>query len=223
MPSFALRVDERHATPTSDLAHGALHTMNLVLASTSPFRAAILRDAGLAFDTEAADIDERAVEAPLLKAGLGAADIAQLLAEAKATEVSARRPGKLVLGADQTMALGDELQHKPANMDEARQRLFALSGKAHSLSSGLALVHNGETVWRHVSTAHMHVRKLSPSFIGRYLAMVGDKALSSVGAYQIEAEGIQLFEKIDGDHFTIVGLPLLPLLAELRRLGELND
>lgn len=196
--------------------------MSLVLASSSPYRAAILRNAGLAIETEAAAIDERTIETPLLEAGLDAADVAQVLAEAKASDVSARRPGALVIGADQTMALDGELLHKPADMEQARYRLLAMSGKTHTLHSGLALVRDGETLWRHVSDAHMHVRELSPAFIGRYLAMVGDRALSSVGAYQIEAEGVQLFDRIEGDHFAIVGLPLLPLLAELRARGAID-
>lgn len=197
--------------------------MSLILASSSPFRAAILRNAGLAIETERSEVDERAIEAPLLEAGLDAADIAQVLAEAKAGDVSSRRPGALVIGADQTMTLKGELLHKPADMEQARYRLLAMSGKTHTLHSALALVRDGQTLWRHVSAAHLHVRDLGPAFIGRYLAKVGDSALQSVGAYQIEAEGIQLFERIEGDHFTIVGLPLLPLLTELRALGELDD
>lgn len=196
--------------------------MTLVLASTSPYRAAILRDAGVAFDAQAASVDERAVEAPFLEAGLDPAGLAQLLAEAKATDVSARRRGALVLGADQTMALDGALLHKPADMREARSRLLDMSGRVHTLNSALAIVRDGETVWRHLSVAHMHVRTLSPSFVDRYLAAVGDRALTSVGAYQVEGEGIQLFDRIDGDHFTVIGLPLLPLLAELRDLGALD-
>ncbi|QBK29264.1 Maf-like protein [Roseitalea porphyridii] len=196
--------------------------MTLVLASSSPFRAAILRNAGLAIETEAATVDERAIERPLLEAGLDAADVAQVLAEAKASDVSSRRPGALVIGADQTMTLDGELLHKPADMEQARYRLLAMSGKTHTLHSGLALVRDGETVWRHVAAAHLHVRDLGPALIGRYLASVGDRALQSVGAYQIEGEGIQLFDRIEGDHFTIIGLPLLPLLAELRARGEID-
>lgn len=196
--------------------------MAFVLASTSPFRAAILRNAGLTFQTEPANVDERAIEQPLVEADLDAGDIAQVLAEAKAMDVSSRRPGDLVLGADQTMALDGQIQHKPGTMEEARFRLLAMSGKAHTLNSGLALVRDGQTLWRHLSVAHMHVRDLSPAFIGRYLAQAGDKVLSSVGAYQIEAEGVQLFDRIEGDHFTIIGLPLLPLLAQLRQMDVID-
>ena len=196
--------------------------MPLILASKSPFRAAILRNAGIAFRAEAADIDERAAEAPLLKGGASAEDIASVLAEAKALAVSERFPHSLILGADQTLSLDDELFHKPADMEAARRHLLVLSGNTHVLSSALVLAQRGETIWRHVSVARLTMRELSPAFIGRHLARVGEAALSSVGAYQYEGEGIQLFEAIDGDYFTIVGLPLLPLLAELRRLGEID-
>ncbi|WP_306117196.1 MULTISPECIES: Maf-like protein [unclassified Roseitalea] len=194
----------------------------LILASASAFRAEILRNAGLVIDTAPARIDERAVEAPLLEGGLDAADIAAVLAEAKAAEVAARHPGRLVLGADQTLSFEGRLLHKPADMDEARRRLLAFSGKTHSLHSAMALTRDGETLWRHVATAHMHVRRLSPGFVGRHLARVGEAALASVGAYRIEGEGIQLFERVDGDHFTIIGLPLLPLLAQLRAMAAID-
>ena len=196
--------------------------MTLILASKSPFRAAILRHAGIGFRAEAAGIDERAAEAPLLKSGASGEDIASVLAEAKALDVSERFSDELVLGADQTLSLDDELFHKPADMEAARRHLLKLSGKTHILSSALVLARQGETIWRHVSVARLTMRELSPAFIGRHLAKVGEAALSSVGAYQYEGEGIQLFEAIDGDYFTIVGLPLLPLLAELRRLGEID-
>lgn len=196
--------------------------MSLVLASTSPFRAAILMNAGVAFRAEAARIDERVVEEPLLQADATPEDIAAVLAEAKAAEVSDRNKGALVLGGDQTLSLEGRLFHKPADMEEARRNLLEFSGKTHQLWSALALVRDGETLWRHVSVAHMQIRELSPQFIGRYLARVGDAALNSVGCYQYEGEGIQLFEKTEGDYYTIIGLPLLPLLAELRHLGEID-
>ena len=137
-------------------------------------------------------------------------------------EVRLRHPGVLVLGCDQTLSLGDEIFHKPADMEGARRQLLALSGKTHHLNSAAVLVRDGEVLWRTVSMARMTMRKLEPAFIGRHLARVGAKALQSVGAYQIESEGIQLFEKVDGDCFTIVGLPLLPLLAVLRELGVID-
>ncbi|RUU85094.1 MULTISPECIES: Maf-like protein [unclassified Mesorhizobium] len=197
-------------------------TEKLILASGSPFRKAMLVNAGVDVEAVPADVDERALEAPLQDSGVSPEDVALVLAEAKATEVSERRPGALVLGCDQTLSLGDEVFHKPADREGARRHLLALSGRTHQLNSAAVLVRDGEVLWRHVGIASMTMRKLDPAFIGRHLARVGAKALSSVGAYQIEGEGIQLFEKIEGDHFTIVGLPLLPLLAELRTLGAID-
>ena len=192
-------------------------TTPIILASRSLFRSAILKNAGVEFSTESADIDERAVEAPLYKSGATPQDVAQVLAEAKALSVSENNPDTVVIGCDQTLSLGDQIFHKPVDMDAARRQLLQFSGKTHQLNSAVVLVKNGETLWRHVSVARMTMRDLDPGFIGRYLGRVGDIALSSVGAYQVEGPGIQLFEEIEGDYFTIVGLPLLPLLNELRK------
>ncbi|KAB2656870.1 Maf-like protein [Brucella tritici] len=192
-------------------------TDKLVLASKSPFRSALLKNAGIEFSTASADIDERAVEAPLYETGATPEEVAQVLAEAKALDVSEKNPGAVVIGCDQTLSLGDEIFHKPADMEAARRQLLKFSGKTHQLNSAVVLVKDGKTLWRHVSIARMTMRDLDPGFVGRYLGRVGDVALSSVGAYQVEGPGIQLFEKIEGDYFTIVGLPLLPLLAELRK------
>lgn len=198
------------------------HPAPLVLASGSVHRAKLLRDAGLAIEIERSTLNERAVEAPLLESGADAEDVALVLAQAKALDVSARRPGALVIGCDQTLSLDDRLFHKPADMEEARRTLLALSGRTHRLNSAVVLARNGATLWQHVSTAEMTMRALDPGFVGRYLAAAGEGILSSVGAYQIEGPGIQLMERIVGDHFTIIGLPLLPLLAELRRLGAID-
>jgi len=197
-------------------------TEKIILASDSPFRKAMLINAGLDIEAVPADVDERALEAPLQDSGVSPEDVALILAEAKATEVSERRPGALVLGCDQTLSLGDEVFHKPADMEGARRHLLALSGKTHQLNSAAVLCRDGKVLWRYVGIASLTMRKLDPAFIGRHLARVGAKALSSVGAYQIEGEGIQLFEKIEGDYFTIVGLPLLPVLKELRALGAID-
>ncbi|RWC39918.1 MAG: Maf-like protein [Mesorhizobium sp.] len=197
-------------------------TEKLILASGSPFRKAMLVNAGVDVEAVPADVDERALEAPLQDSGVSPEDVALVLAEAKASDVSERMPGALVLGCDQTLSLGDEVFHKPADREGARRHLLALSGKTHQLNSAAVLVRDGKVLWRHVGIASMTMRKLDPAFIGRHLARVGAKALSSVGAYQVEGEGIQLFDKIEGDHFTIVGLPLLPLLAELRTLGAID-
>jgi septum formation protein len=197
-------------------------TEKLVLASGSPFRRAMLAHAGLDIEAVPADVDERALEAPLQDSGVSPEDVALVLAEAKAVEVSERKPGALVLGCDQTLSLGDRVFHKPADMEGARRHLLALSGKTHQLNSAAVLVRGGEVLWRHVGIANLTMRKLEPAFIGRHLARGGEKALASVGAYQIEGEGIQLFDKIEGDYFTIVGLPLLAVLAELRNLGAID-
>lgn len=194
----------------------------IILASGSRYRRELLEAAGVDFTVLKPELDERAVEATLEGTGATPEDVALILAEAKATAVSEARPGALVIGSDQTLSLGDELFHKPADMEGARRHLLKLSGRTHLLSSAVVIARNGEAVWRHVSTARMTMRALDPGFIGRYLAEVGDAALTSVGAYQVEGRGIQLFEKIDGDHFTIVGLPLLPLLAQLRENGAID-
>jgi septum formation protein len=149
-------------------------------------------------------------------------EVAQILAEAKAANVSESHPSALVLGCDQTLSLGDRVFHKPRDMEDARRHLLSLSGRTHHLNSAAVLVRDGQTLWRHVGIASLTMRELDPAFIGRHLARVGDKALSSVGAYQVEGEGIQLFEKIEGNYFTIVGLPLLPVLAALREFGAID-
>jgi septum formation protein len=194
----------------------------LILASKSPFRAMLMKNAGLTFVSQSAKIDERALEAPLQGSGVTPEDVALVLAEAKALDVSSRNRGALVIGSDQTLSLGDRVFHKPSDMESARQHLLALSGKTHQLNSAIVLAINNETIWRHVSVARLTMRTLTPAFIGRHLAQAGDAVLSSVGAYQFEREGVQLFDKIEGDYFTIVGLPLIPLLAELRTRGAID-
>ncbi|MCB1386640.1 MAG: Maf family protein [Nitratireductor sp.] len=195
---------------------------SLILASRSPTRARMLRDAGIPFKTAAARIDERAVEAPLSEADLPPADIAEVLAIAKAEAVSGGNPGALVIGCDQLLAFEGALLHKVEDMEGARRRLLQLSGKTHHLHSAVAIVRDGEVLWSHVDPAAITFRPLTPAFVGRHLAEAGEAVLGSVGAYQIEGLGVQLFERVEGDFFAIMGLPLLPLLAELRRLGALE-
>ena len=197
-------------------------TIPLILASSSPFRAAMLTAAGVAFEARAPDIDERLVESALDDTGAVPQDVALVLAEAKAQRVSEAVPDTLVIGSDQVLSLEGAVLHKPVDMEAARRRLLALSGRTHQLSTAVVLAHAGETLWRHVETADMTMRPLDPGFVGRHLSRVGDAALKSVGAYQVEGEGIQLFERIEGDHFAIIGLPLLPLLAELRARGAID-
>jgi len=195
----------------------------IILASKSQYRAELLRNAGVAFEAQSANINEREIEAPLLEAELGGADVAEILAIAKGMDVSERNLDAYVIGSDQTLSLGGTLLHKPQDMAAARQRLLDLSGKSHELNSSVALVCNGENIWTYTETSIITFRDLDPGFIGRHVADVGEKVLSSVGAYQIEGKGVQLFEKIEGDFFSIMGLPLLPLLAELRRLELLDQ
>lgn len=194
----------------------------LILASGSAFRQKMLADAGVPFEVALPDLDERAVEAPLRDGGATPAEVAEALAEAKALDVSRRMPDRLVLGCDQTLSLGDELFHKPRDMEGARRHLLALSGRTHHLNSAAVLARNGAAVWRHTEVARMTMRPLEPASIGRYLAAVGEAALASVGAYQIEGAGAQLFERIEGDFFSIIGLPLLPVLAALRAEGVVD-
>jgi septum formation protein len=195
---------------------------DLVLASGSRIRAELLTNAGLSFAVDPAQVDERAAEAPLLASGSSAEDIASVLAEVKAQDVSARHPGALVIGADQVLEFDGERLVKPEDMEAARRQLLAMSGRTHALHSAAAVVRDGETLWTHVGTVRLKMRKFGPEFVGRYLARVGETALTSVGAYQLEGPGIQLFEAIDGDYFTVLGLPLLPVLNELRRLGAIE-
>lgn len=194
----------------------------VILASQSKARSSLLTNAGLQFSCIPADIDERAAEQPLLESGALPQDIAQVLAEAKALDVSERNPGALVIGADQTLGCGDKRFNKPVDDEAARRQLLELQGKDHNLHSAVVCVKDGETLWRHVSTATLTMRPLSPAEIGHYLARVGDNVRSSVGCYQLEGIGVQLFEKIDGDYFTILGMPLLPLLGYLRQDHDLT-
>ena len=193
----------------------------LVLASASPSRRKLMENAGLVFDAVAANVDERAVERDL-PPDLAPGDLALELALAKALEVSRRFPTALVIGCDQTMSLGQRVFHKPADRAEARSTLSALRGKEHRLNSGIVLVREGRELWRHLSTADLAMRDFSDAFLERYLERCGEKVMESVGCYQLEGIGIQLFDSISGDYFTILGLPLLPLLAKLRDLGAID-
>lgn len=193
--------------------------MSLILASASPIRRTLLLHAGLSFEVDPADIDERAAEQPLSDAGATPEDLALALAMAKAATVSERRSGDLVIGADQVLDFMGERLTKPADMEAARRQLLRLSGRTHQLHSAVAGARDGEIVWHSVETATLKMRRFEPATAGRYLARAGEAALQSVGAYQLESMGVQLFEAIDGDYFAILGLPLLPLLGFLREEG----
>jgi septum formation protein len=187
----------------------------LVLASQSKARQTLLANAGIAFETEPAEIDERAIQA---ESGLVApGDIAGLLAREKARFVSARRQDQYVIGADQTLALGIRIFNKPAGRAQAADQLRALAGHVHELYAAVAVAHDGKILFEHVAVARMTMRQLGDAEIETYLNEAGAAVTSSVGAYQLEGLGVHLFERIEGDHFTILGLPLLPLLAFLRR------
>jgi septum formation protein len=189
----------------------------LVLASRSESRRAVLAGAGIPLEILPADVDERAIEADA--GALSPSDIAVLLARQKAHAVAARRPGRLVVGADQTLALGDRLFTKPADLSAARDQLRSLRGRTHTLHSGVVLVRDTDILFEHCETARMTVRDFSDGFLESYLHTVGPAVTASVGAYQVEGAGIHLFELIDGDHFTILGMPLLLLLRHLRYEG----
>ena len=187
----------------------------LVLASKSDVRGKMLAAVGLRFEIRPAQVDERAVAA---KAGTNdAAAIARILARAKADAVARSLPGRLVLGADQTLARGATLFGKPGNRAEAAAQLRSLRGRTHELHSALALVRDEQALFECVDSARLTMRDISDRFLDDYLDMAGDTALASVGGYQLEGLGIHLFERVEGDYFTILGLPLLPLLAFLRQ------
>lgn len=191
----------------------------LVLASGSAARRAMLEAAGIAFEVHASSVDEEAVRETLTadNADIDPADIAEVLARAKAEDVSRRFPDAVVIGADQVLSLGREILTKSADLERARVTLMKLRGTTHQLHAAVAVAEAGEAGWATVDTASLTTRSYSASFVADYLARTGARVCRSVGAYEIEGLGINLFEHVEGDHFTILGMPLLPLLAELRR------
>jgi septum formation protein len=195
-------------------------TKPLVLASQSPARQALLANAGIAFEAIPAELDERAIE--LASALSAPGEIAALLARDKALIVSAKHPDRLVVGADQTLILGEQLFSKPAGRVQAAAQLRALAGQSHELHSAAAVARAGEILFEDVSVARMTMRSLDDAAVSAYLDAVGEAVTTSVGAYQLEGLGVHLFERIEGDHFTILGLPLLPLLKFLRSQGLLQ-
>jgi septum formation protein len=195
--------------------------VSLVLASGSASRKALLTAAGVAFQADPADLDEDALMAQLRADGADAERVAGELAVQKALHVSHRHPGALVLGGDSVIAFGDRLLSKCATLEGARALLHELSGREHLLVSAAALARDGDVLWQHTSPCHMHVRKLSDAFLDDYLAREGTALLSSVGCYRFEGLGAQLFERVEADYFSVLGLPLLPVLAALREHGAL--
>jgi len=187
----------------------------LVLASRSQVRQALLKAAGIPVEVRPADLDERRLEAGAPAPGA----VAALLARAKASAVARTNPGRLTLGADQTLALGGKRFTKPADRAAARAQLAALAGRTHELHSAIAFVQDGTVLFEHVGIARLTMRALSDDFLDGYLDAAGKSATASVGAYQLEGFGVQLFERIDGDYFTVLGLPLLAALDFVRRQG----
>ncbi|MBI1171105.1 septum formation protein Maf [bacterium] len=191
----------------------------LLLASQSPIRLTLLRNAGLQVEPHPARIDEEALRTALAEEGASSRDIADALAEAKALKLAGRHPEALVLGCDQILALGSRIFSKAETRAEARQQLADLSGHTHHLLSALVLYDKGKPIWRHVGVARLTMRESSDAFLESYLDRTWPEIAQSVGCYQLESEGIRLFSAIEGDYFTILGLPLLPLLNYLSLRG----
>jgi septum formation protein len=195
----------------------------LILASGSKARVALLEAAGLAFIVQPPGLDEAVMlEAVSGEHALAPHDVAEVLARAKAEAVSDLAPQAYVIGADQVLALGDTIFQKPEDMEAARRQLLDLRGKTHELHTAVAVAKDGEAIWAETTVSSLTMRKLTPEFIGRFLAAAGDEVLACVGAYQLEGLGVHLFSKIEGDYFSILGLPLVPLLDTLRREGAIE-
>ena len=192
----------------------------IVLASGSSARRILLERAGLNFEAVSSGVDETAVREALADAD--PADVAEVLARAKAENVAERVDAAIVIGADQVLALGDEILAKPTDMTEARAQLLKLKGQKHQLHTAVVFVHEDQVAWVHVDTVDVTMRDYTPEFVGRYLSAAGEQALDSVGCYQLEGLGVQLIEKVSGDYFSVLGLPLIPVLAELRRMQVLD-
>lgn len=192
--------------------------MSLVLASASGSRRRMLEAAGLTFEVDPPRTDEEAAKASLRVAGMKPRDQADALAELKALSISRRRP-EFVIGADQMLAVDGEVLDKPKDAAEARTHLQRLRGKTHELLTAAVVAREGAVIWRHIDTPRLKMRAFSDAFLDDYLSRAGQGVLSSVGAYQLEGLGAQLFERVEGDYFSVLGLPLLPLLAFLREHG----
>ena len=194
----------------------------VILASTSTIRQQMLRNAGLVFEAQPARIDEASIKASLLAEGATPRDIADALAEFKAKKVSDKSPGALVVGCDQILELKGQVFDKPQTRQDAIAQLGHLSGQKHQLLSAVVVYDDGKPVWRQIGVVQMHMRSLSDSFIKEYVARNWDSVQHSVGAYKLEEEGARLFTRVQGDYFTVLGLPLLDLLSYLTLRGILD-
>ena len=195
----------------------------LVLASQSRSRRELLQAAGMVFTTQPAHIDEAGVKQSARAEGAGVADVAILLAELKATRISARIPDALVIGADQILVCDDIWFDKPASLEQAREHLLFLRGKTHILVTSVICLRDGNRLWHHVAEPRLTMRSFSDAFLADYLVGEGDAVMETVGAYRLEGLGVHLFDRIDGEFSAILGLPLLPLLGFLRQHGVLTD
>lgn len=194
----------------------------IVLASASATRRSLLEQAGVPFVVDTAAVDEAAVKGAMRQETANPARVAEVLAELKATRVSSRHPGAIVIGADQMLDCEGAWFDKPESVEAARVQLLALRGRSHRLTSSVVAVRDGTRLWHHTEAAKLTMRQFSDAFLDQYLAAAGAAATTSVGAYQLESLGAQLFMTVEGDHFTILGLPLLPLLDFLRENGVLT-
>jgi septum formation protein len=199
-------------------------TRTLILASGSRFRKQMLENAGVAFDVIPAAVDEPRARQAMTEAkpDISPGEIALKLAALKALDVSVKHPTALVIGSDQVLAFDGQIFGKPNDLAAARQQLCLLAGRQHSLPTGVVLAQSGRIVWEHLGVATLTMRPLSETFLDAYVSVEGQALTETVGGYQLEGRGAQLFERIDGDYFTVIGLPLLPLLGELRRRGVLE-
>ena len=197
--------------------------MTLILASASPVRAALLRNAGVNLDVMPSPVDEQDIKASLRAENAIPRDQADVLAEAKALAVSRRNPGRMVLGADQILSFQGDAFDKPRTVEEARAHLMRLRGGRHELFSAAVIAFDGAPVWRHIGVARLAMRPFSDRFLDEYLDRMGDEILTTVGGYKLEGIGAQLFARVDGDYFAILGLPLIETLGFLRMRGDLTE
>jgi nucleoside triphosphate pyrophosphatase len=198
-------------------------TAKLILASASPIRQQMLKNAGVEFSVQAARVDEEALKETLLHKKATPGDIADALAELKATKVSAQEPGALVIGADQVLDLKGAVLSKPENLTAARNQLLALRGQQHKLISAVVVAQGGMPVWRHAGQANLRMRDFSDAFLEDYLTAMGHEVKTTVGCYKLEGLGVRLFSRIDGDYFTVLGMPLVEVLNYLSQSGFLSE